>query len=488
MIATRINPTDDLTYLLGSVDSAGRNRKSEIVEGGLLPAVLEARKMAGRFKEPSFVYTYREPKPLDKIGGVEFEEKLKEEILETFLPKLDRKQFYYLFIRHHNPDKSYELNFYLVCMANGRQFSPYVDKRDRKAHELMGKMLHQENPLLTNPNAPENTKLLAANPRISESVKVLFNDVSTIAESSVKNGKIRNRVELISVLEGNGFSIFRCGKDYFTVASGDTRVRLSGPAADSNFKIESFKKKCSESLNPTVNYRKLWQAENERHHEILTKKYKHLKKNINYESRKPTNKHEQMDRAAFARNPTEHTNGGQTGIGNNALEHPATTLANRDRNSDRSENSRSLYDGYKTESSSVDRQIDFGNGRSAIYIYQCLQPKYQNSREQNSATGNANFAAKTAGESVGKVIDDFIRLFFPQSSKSIVRLLSDFALEMSKPPTDSLAKSIDEKMQWQKSVVETAKQLSKKTGLQDINSTQIIQQISIRSVTEDIPA
>ncbi len=97
---------------------------------------------------------------------------MKECILKTFSPGFKHEDFYYLFIRHHNPDKSYELNFYTLCMVNNRQFTPYLHRRDIKAHKLMGKMLHQENPRLSDPN--NKKKLLSASVRLGEKGKELY--------------------------------------------------------------------------------------------------------------------------------------------------------------------------------------------------------------------------------------------------------------------------------------------------------------------------
>ena len=45
---------------------------------------MHMRKYARRYKEPSLTYVYREKRPLSEIGGIEFEEHLKECILKTF--------------------------------------------------------------------------------------------------------------------------------------------------------------------------------------------------------------------------------------------------------------------------------------------------------------------------------------------------------------------------------------------------------------------
>ena len=72
-------------YLLGNTDSKGRDRTSEVVGGGNLRVIMHMRKYAQRYKEPSLTYVYREKRPLSEIGGIEFEEHLKECILKTIL-------------------------------------------------------------------------------------------------------------------------------------------------------------------------------------------------------------------------------------------------------------------------------------------------------------------------------------------------------------------------------------------------------------------
>lgn len=105
-IGKRISPDKDLEYLLENTDSKGRDRTSEVVGCGNLRVIMHMRKYARRYKEPSLTYVYRERRPLNGIGKIEFEERLKECILETSSPGFDHEDFYYLFISHHNPDRS----------------------------------------------------------------------------------------------------------------------------------------------------------------------------------------------------------------------------------------------------------------------------------------------------------------------------------------------------------------------------------------------
>ena len=270
MIGKRISPDNDLEYLLGNTDSKGRDRTSEVVGGGNLRVIMHMRKYARRYKEPSLTYVYREKRPLSEIGGIEFEEHLKECILKTFFPSFEHEDFYYLFIRHHNPDRSYELNFYTLCMANNRQFTPYLHRRDIKAHKLMGKMLHQENPKLSDPS--NKKKLLSASARLGEKGRALYYEVCRLSFDGIEKGIVRTREDLFGILKREGIEIPRQGKDYFTVKRGDTRIRLKGPAAEKTFDIENADLRQSDE----VDYRKLWEAENKRRHDIMKSRYKNL--------------------------------------------------------------------------------------------------------------------------------------------------------------------------------------------------------------------
>lgn len=283
MLAKHITPRNDLVYLLGNVDSKKQERPSEIVGGSFLPVVIAARKDAAKFKEPSFVYVYRDPKSLNELGGKEFEEYLQECILDTFFPGLDRKQFNYLFIRHHNKDNSYELNFYCVCMANGKQFTPYLDWRDRKAHEYMGRMLHCQNKELIDPFSDMSFRLLTTKSK-SQKTKVFATEVNKILDDGIANKTINNRNDFLDKLESKGYAICRKGLEYFTAKKNDTKVRFYGRAAEQSFNVNDIAK-IQNSASEKKDWATLWQTENQKRNRKLIDKYKHLKE-LNYEDRR----------------------------------------------------------------------------------------------------------------------------------------------------------------------------------------------------------
>jgi len=299
MLAKRITPRNDLVYLLGNVDSKKQERPSEIVGGSFLPVVITARKDAAKFKEPSFVYVYRDPKSLDELGGKEFETHLQECILETFFPGLDREQFNYLFIRHHNKDNSYELNFYCVCIANGKQFTPYLDWRDRKAHEYMGRMLHCQNKELTDPFSDMSFRLLATKSK-GQKTKVFATEVNKILDDGIANKTINNRNDFLDKLESKGYAICRKGLEYFTVKKNDTKVRFYGRAADRSFDVNNIAK-TKLLMSSETDWHALWQEENQKRKKKLIAKYNHLKE-LNYGNRiSEQNKHGTFVRSNIGR-------------------------------------------------------------------------------------------------------------------------------------------------------------------------------------------
>lgn len=80
----------------------------------------------------------------------------------------------------------------------------------------MGKMLHQENPKLSDPS--NKKKLLSASARLSEKGKELYYEVCRLSFDGIEKGIVRTRENLFEILKREGIEIPRQGKDYFTVA------------------------------------------------------------------------------------------------------------------------------------------------------------------------------------------------------------------------------------------------------------------------------
>ena len=162
-------------------------------------------------------FTLRDPKPLEEIGGTKFENKLVVDTLETLFPGLEKEQFSYVVIRHYNPDGSYEINVYVVSMVNGRQYTPYFDARDIHAMTSLNRKLHQENPLLTDPNAPELARVFKDNPNWNVSKKDFFAGVMKIIESKYNldlSEKLPTKEQVENLLKENGYDIeYRTSKN-----------------------------------------------------------------------------------------------------------------------------------------------------------------------------------------------------------------------------------------------------------------------------------
>ena len=117
----------------------------------------------------------------------------------------------------------------MVGIADGKQFSPYLVKRDLRAHKLLLKMLHQKYPALKNPNGIERLRLFVPNPRSNEFTKKTYEFVNNCARNVLFSG-IKSKNDIIHTLENRGINITNIGKNYITILHENRKVRLRGPA------------------------------------------------------------------------------------------------------------------------------------------------------------------------------------------------------------------------------------------------------------------
>jgi hypothetical protein len=263
-----------LEYLLGDRDSSQRHRPSELIDGNL-PALLEARKIASKYKRPQIAFSYRDKKlSFEQIGGHEFEEKLKEDILNTFLPGLDRSQFHYAFIRHHNDDGGYELNFYMLQMTQNRQFTAYWHDKDVNLHRLLSRKIHQENPHLTNPWKQEYEQLIYPAKKAFNADSKIVKDVQETLDNALKQQLIKSRNDFLELLKKQGYEISRSPQETFTVVAEKKRIRFAGAAARADFDSQNILR--TPKIDNT-DYTALWKEACLRKHNQLIQKYKFIK-------------------------------------------------------------------------------------------------------------------------------------------------------------------------------------------------------------------
>lgn len=150
-------------------------------------------------------------------------------------------------------------------MANNRQFTPYLHRRDIRPTCLRVKCYRK-----SKARDPSNKKkLLSA--RLSEKGKELYAEVCRLSFDGIEKGIVRTREDLFGILKREGMEIPRQGKDYFTVKRGDTRIRLKGPAAGETFNITNADlRRSADGLPQVVG------AENKRCHDIMKSRYMHL--------------------------------------------------------------------------------------------------------------------------------------------------------------------------------------------------------------------
>lgn len=264
-----------LDYLLGNTDSAGRSRESELVDGDLPSLRMSLQKAQSKYKHPHSTFSYRDPQSFEELGGQAFEDELKERITEKFLPGLNRRKFDFAFIRHHNADGSYELNFFMVQMDEEEKFFPAnVDKMDRKVNELFSRKLHQDFPNLSNPF--DRPQLLAPNTKRPNMDNELVDELNELLDSALKKKHIKNREDFLKLIEERGYGIARKGKDYITIVKGNTKMRFKGEACKRDFDPETLGR--SKPPKDPTDYTKAYKDALEKKRQRLLKRYKRLAK------------------------------------------------------------------------------------------------------------------------------------------------------------------------------------------------------------------
>ncbi len=280
-------PKGGFNYIVGSVDINGNYRPSKILRGDL-NAVLNALAFADKkkYKNPFVVITYRDPTPLEELGGMEFLEKFMDDIEELRFPRLKKNQFAYFFALHENIDGSTELNLFIANVANERQIAAYVDRRDFAADCIFSEMIHAKYPKLVNPNAIENRRILSPHPRWDKHQLDLFNEVKasvcTLCEDKdfIKN---YNKNLLKTSLTGNGFTLEEDSQSRIFVKNDNAKIRLKGNLLKEDFNLSKYISGTENPRKYKLSAAERLEISNDKRSKIFLEKHKHLEKESEYE-------------------------------------------------------------------------------------------------------------------------------------------------------------------------------------------------------------
>ena len=215
-----------LDYLLGQTDCRGRNRPSYIIDGNYDTFMTQLKQMKQK-KNQYITICFRDCKSLNELGGAEFLNKFKNDVLELMLPGMDYTQFQYMFVIHDNDKHDFELNFVLLQSVNNKRFYGYYDKFDRKCFMAFDRYIHDKYPQLTDPLVPALKRALVHEEQPWEHQQQgLFEAIDTKVKSY--NPPIRNKDQLLEFLHNAGYKVTRIRRNSITVAQGQNSIKLVG--------------------------------------------------------------------------------------------------------------------------------------------------------------------------------------------------------------------------------------------------------------------
>jgi len=186
------------------------------------------------------------------------------------LSGLDANQYECLWVQHKDKNRL-ELNFLIpnVELQTGKRLQPYYDKVDRTRNDAFQTYMNGKFNF-SDPNDPSKQRAMNYAHDLPDERKKVAEHITNGLMQMVKAGEIKNRDDVISSLESNGFSIARKTKQSISIrAPGrEYNTRLNGAIYEQSFtaspslraEIEADSKRFSEQLRQrTEQSRKLYE-------------------------------------------------------------------------------------------------------------------------------------------------------------------------------------------------------------------------------------
>lgn len=168
-------------------------------------------------------------------------ENQKKEIIDrfeqTFLAGLESDQYNILWVEHRDKDRL-ELNFFIpnAELSNQKRLQPYYDKSDRPLAENFKQVINHEYQL-SDPNAPEKKQTLITRYDLPKDKKEALNAIDSGLMALAQSGHIKDRNDVIDVLEKNGFEIARKTKNNISIKTDGQNLRLKGAFYEQDFRF-----------------------------------------------------------------------------------------------------------------------------------------------------------------------------------------------------------------------------------------------------------
>ena len=166
----------------------------------------------------------------------------KEALMDSFeqalLPGLDADQYSCVWIEHRDKGRL-ELNFLVANteFLSGKRLQPYYDRADRTRIDAWKSWKNAELDL-HDPDDPANRQELIPPADLPRDKKAAVEKITDGLLAQIRNGKIKNRNDVISTLQERGYTIAREIPSSISIADpdGGRNIRLKGTIYEQTFK------------------------------------------------------------------------------------------------------------------------------------------------------------------------------------------------------------------------------------------------------------
>lgn len=236
-------------------------------------------------------------------GVLSFEEsdiahELKIRLMDSFeeclFVGLDRDQYNCLWVEHRDKGRL-ELNFVIpnIELLSGKRLQPYFHKADHKRVDAWRTMQNLQFGF-SDPDAPEKRQILTFAQDLPKSAREIQAAITNNLMNLALAGQIRDRADVVQVLENAGFKISRMTGNSISLENpeqGKRNIRLKGAFYEENFRF-------SETISADHS------ARNERHRAESQARYSNASKIYSgCLERKRAENHRRYSRAKFESEP-----------------------------------------------------------------------------------------------------------------------------------------------------------------------------------------
>ena len=155
----------------------------------------------------------------------------------SLLAGLDHDQYNISWVQHTDKGRL-ELNFVIanVNLETGKRLQPYYDKAHRPLVENFKQVINHEYGL-TDPNSPDKKQTLISDNRLPSNKKEALQLINDGITAQIKQGRIKNREDVINCLEEAGFEIARVTPKNISIKTTGQNLRLKGALYEQSFKF-----------------------------------------------------------------------------------------------------------------------------------------------------------------------------------------------------------------------------------------------------------